>query len=613
VAGSLRVAWLVLAGSLLPVWPCLSQVRVGELSTDLSGTVSTGYSANYGNLTSSNHGWVVGGAGNLSGNFYNPNFLSFNAGVYLNQSRANSNFQSISDASGVNITSNIFSGSHFPGSISYSKDYNSQGNYAVPGLANFVTHGNSDTFGINWSENLPEKPTFSAGFQLGSSKYSVYGTNDQGKNGFHSLNLNSSYRLAGFSMGAYYSDGAGHSLIPQVVSGLQIAEIHSGNSGAGFNVNHQLPMHGTVSAGINRSHFHSDYLGFSSSGAIDTINTNAAVHPTSKLSVTANADYSDNLSGQLFQSVVAAGGILPGIDSKARSNSLDLMAVANYTFQPNLQGSGFAERRTQYFLGNSYGVTSYGGSASYTRRLFDGSLNSSLTVTANKADTTGMDTLGLSANANYSNNIMGWLVTGSFGYAQNVQTLLVTYMNSFYYYSGNVRRRWGKFSVGAGGGASRTGLTQQQGTVSSSESYNASLGYSPLLTATGSYSKANGQALVTGAGLVPVPTPIVPSSLLSLYGGNSYSFGLASSPAKKLTIAANYSKSTTNTVSAVAGAAIASRNDNEQYNALIQYQFRKMTFNSGYARLQQGFSQSGTKREVISSYYMGISRWFNFF
>jgi hypothetical protein len=315
----------------------------------------------------------------------------------------------------------------------------------------------------------------------------------------------------------------------------------------------------------------------------------------------------------LFQSVVAAGGILPGMDSKARSNSLDLMAVANYTFQPNLQGSGFAERRTQYFLGNSYGVTSYGGSASYTRRLFDGSLNSSLTVTANKADTTGMDTLGLSANANYSNNIMGWLVTGSFGYAQNVQTLLVTYMNSFYYYSGNVRRRWGKFSVGAGGGASRTGLTQQQGTVSSSESYNASLGYSPLLTATGSYSKANGQALVTGAGLVPVPTPIVPSSLLSLYGGNSYSFGLASSPAKKLTIAANYSKSTTNTVSAVAGAAIASRNDNEQYNALIQYQFRKMTFNSGYARLQQGFSQSGTKREVISSYYMGISRWFNFF
>ena len=52
---------------------------------------------------------------------------------------------------------------------------------------------------------------------------------------------------------------------------------------------------------------------------------------------------------------------------------------------------------------------------------------------------------------------------------------------------------------------------------------------------------------------------------------------------------------------------------NSQYNALIQYQVRKLNFISGYARLEQGFSSTGSQPEVISSYYMGISRWFNFF
>ena len=77
------------------------------------------------------------------------------------------------------------------------------------------------------------------------------------------------------------------------------------------------------------------------------------------------------------------------------------------------------------------------------------------------------------------------------------------------------------------------------------------MGYGALLTATGSYSKANGQALATGAGLVPVPvpSPILPSNLVSLFGGNSYSFGLSSTPAKRLIVTAAYAKSISNTSS----------------------------------------------------------------
>ena len=78
---------------------------------------------------------------------------------------------------------------------------------------------------------------------------------------------------------------------------------------------------------------------------------------------------------------------------------------------------------------------------------------------------------------------------------------------------------------------------------------------------------------------------------------------------KKFILGATYGKSDSNTSSN----GISSRNENSQYNALIQYEVRKLNFISGYARLEQGFSSTGSRPEVISSYYMGISRWFNFF
>jgi hypothetical protein len=594
---------------LLAALPVAAQVRVGDFSTDLSGTIAPGYTATYGNMIGSSHQWILGGDATMSGFYYSPNFLSFNANVYLNQSRANSNFQSISNASGVNLTSTLFGGSYFPGSINYSKAFNSEGNYAVPGLTDYVTHGDSDTFGVTWSENVPKKPSFSAGYQMGSSQYTVYGTKDEGENRFHSLNLHSGYTLEGFNMAAFYTMGGSHSLIPQVVTGEAESEVHAGNDACGFNVTHALPMHGTASASINRSSWNSEYMDFTSKGTIDLVNALAAFRPTEKLSVSVSAGFSDNLAGQLYQPVIAAGGVVPGLNSNDSSNSLDLIGVVTYSPGGNLQTSAVAERRTQYFMGETYGVQSYGGGATYMHRLFDGSFNASLNATDNIADQTGENTLGFSTTENYSTVVLGWHVTGSFGYSQNAQTLLVTYMNSFYHYSVNARRNWGRFNVGAGAGAARTGLTGQAGTLSSSESYNASLGYGSVFVATGSYSKSDGQALATGGGLVPIPPPGLPSNLVTLFGGDSYSLGLSSTPVKHLTLAATYGKSISNT----ANLAVSSANHNEQFNALVQYQVRKLNFTSGYARLDQGFSGSGTEPEVISSFYMGLSRWFNFF
>src|SRR5579863_3342863 len=363
------------AALLLMAIPASAQIRLGETSTSATGTISSGYTANYGNMTPSTHGWTFGGAGTFTGSFHSPNFLSYNVSPYLNQSRANSNFQSISDASGVNLSAGIFAGSKFPGSVTYSKAYNSDGNYAVPGLANFVTHGNSGVFGINWSENLPDAPSFSVGFQSGDSQYSVYGSNDSGKNTFHSLNLHSGYRWAGFNMGVYYARGAANSIIPPVVTG-SIEQIQSNNSSYGYNLSHILPLQGSFSGSINRSTWNTNYLNANSNGSIDTANASASIHPKDNVSVTATASYSDNLTGQIIQSVIGAGGVTPILNDNQSSSSLDLMTVATYTPLPNLQTAGFFERRSQKYMGQNYGDNSYGGSIGFSHKLLAGIINS---------------------------------------------------------------------------------------------------------------------------------------------------------------------------------------------------------------------------------------------
>ena len=464
MASSFRVAWFVPAGVLLIALHVGAQVKLGELSTSLSGTISAGYTAQYGNMTDSTHGFTVGGDATLSGSYHDPNFLSFNLGLYLNQSRANSNFQSISNASGVNLSTNIFAGSHYPGAANYSFAYDAEGNYAIPGIANYVTHGNNNVLGINWSETLPDKPSFSVGYQMGNSAYSVYGTNDQGNNDFHSLNLHSAYRVADFAMGGYYVTGGGHSVIPQVITGLTNAETHTDNSAFGFNIAHPLPMNGSASAGFNRSDFNTDYLGYSASGTIDTVNALASVHPTYKLGFTGSMNYSDNLAGQLYQ-LIPAGGAIAGTNANQSSDSLDVMGVGSYALKPNVQTSAFVERRSQSLPRRNLRRDLLRRKRQLCPRAYGRQFQRLGDRVANNSDNTGTDTLGFSTNENYSSEIKHWHVSGSFGYAQNVQTLLVTYMNSFYNFSGNVRRNWGLFNFSAGAGAAKTALTQQAGTT----------------------------------------------------------------------------------------------------------------------------------------------------
>jgi hypothetical protein len=606
----IRDAFCGIAGLLLWALPAAGQIQVGELSTNLSGVISAGYSGDFGNEMQSSHGLNLGGNATASGYYYSPNFVSFNLSPYYGQSRANSNFQSISDSSGVNFSSSIFSGSHFPGSISYAKAYNSEGQFAVPGLPNFTTHGNSDTFGINWSEFLPDWPSLTANFQTGNNQYSVYGENSNGSSNFHSFGLSSSYSIAGFNLGASYQKGASNSIVPQVFQGEQTGTITTDNSGYGVSASHKLPLNGNFSTSFYRSNIDTDYLGYSYKGDFDTLVAAAAVQPNDKLQMSVTTSYTDNLAGILFQSLLQSGNSLVPANSLESSHAWDLTGGASYSLASNLQLQAQADRREQTYLGDNFGATSFSAGVTYTHGLLGGSLNTALSVIDSMVDRSNQNALGFATSASYNRRIGPWFVGGSFNYAQNVSTLLITYTTSYYSYSGNVRRRFGDFNWSAAANVGHSGLTNLPGTNSNSQGYSTGFGWKQYINLSANYAKSNGIGLITGGGILPLNLPpIIPSDLITLYGGTSYGFSLGSTPLRKLTVSASYSKSSANTVNA----GIGSSNQFEGMNAQFQYQFRKMNLVGGYANLSQGFSASGLPPANISSFFIGVTRWFNFF
>jgi hypothetical protein len=591
----------------------LAQLRTGELSADLSGSLSAGYTADYGNLTASDHGITAGGAANLTGSYYNPGFFSFNIQPFYNQSRTNSDFQSITDASGVNATASIFGGSDFPGSISYSNVYNGEGNFGVPGVANYTSHGNSDVFSVGWGEHVAKLPNLSFNYQQGSNQYSIYGTDTNSTSDFHSFVANASYSLVGFNFNAGYHYSAVQSQLPQLYSDQQPEKSDSDTSSYSLGLGHALPFHGTFTAGAIRSDLDYGSTEGNYKGTLDTAYSGLIFNPVDHLTFGANAQYLDNLAGQLYQSIVSAGGIAAQGQMPAESShSLDLTGFAAYAVPVlHMTFNGTDQYQAQRFAGAASESDSFTGSATYSNFLMGGTLNATVGAVRSEISPTNATRLGFIGSVNYSREVRRWSLSGFVNYAQDQQTLLASYLTNTLGYSGSAGRRIGRRSTWTSvASGSKSGLAGQSGSTSSSQSYSTSV-FVRWISGTMAYSRSSGNAILTGSGLVatPVPLPVVSAAAVVLYGGHAYSFGVGANLARGVTLSAAYSQAQSNTENGDAN----SNNNTSQLTATMLYRVRKTYFQAGYARLVQGFSASGTPPSMLGSLYFGLTRWFSFF
>jgi len=132
-------------------------------------------------------------------------------------------------------------------------------------------------------------------------------------------------------------------------------------------------------------------------------------------------------------------------------------------------------------------------------------------------------------------------------------------------------------------------------------------------SANGFYSTSRGTAVFTPTGLVALPTGLPPSALppgtAIVFDSKAYGFNASAAPLRHLTVSAGYAQSNGDTTDILT----TTFTKNNLINGIMQYRLRKIYINAGYTQLRQSVGIPGTAPITVTSYYIGFSRWFNFF
>lgn len=581
----------------------------------LSGDIGVNYNGSM-NQGASAHDLGFNGDASLTGSYYNPNFLSFAVRPFYDRTQSNSAYGALTNAEGVNSSANFFSGSHFPGTVTYNKVVNSSGEYGVPGAGiGLATNGNDQGFAIGWSALLPDLPTLTASYAIDKGSSSIYGTQQESKQTDHDFTLTSTYQWDGFRIMGGYSHRSIDGTFSELLEGVP-EPVNSNTASNNYQVNasHSFPMQGAFSVSYSRTSYDyssQDSTSATSSGASDTVNGNVNFRPVNNLSMGVNANYSDSLLGSLPEPIVNSG--TGTISSLGTFRSVLVGFDATYQVLHNLSLRATVNHSQQEFLGRSYGATQFGGSAYYNmdRSLLKGlSFNLTVVDTANKEGNTGMTFVG---NLNYHQKIHGWDLDANYSYAQNVATEIEFYTSSTMSYTSNARHRLGNRSyLMAGYSGSHSGITAQAGDSSRAQRVTGTFTYNRY-SLNGFYSKSRGEAAFTANGLVAIPGNLPPSALppgsVVVFDSKAYGINGSASPIKRLYLSLGYAQSNGDTVDPL----MTTFTKNNLINGVMQYRLRKIYVNAGYTHLRQSIGTAGSTPITVTSYYFGISRWFNFF
>ena len=604
---------------LIGVVPARAQVQLSDslFLSNANANLSGGYSGGFGNLTESSHSLNWSGTGAVNGYYYNPQFLSFTIQPYYNQSRVNSSSASVGDSSGINLSTSLFGGSQFPGTISYSKNYNTLETVGIPGLPGYSANGNNDALGIGWGLNFSGLPHIGVQFQLSHNAYSIFGTDAEGTSAAKSFAVQSSYKLAGFNFSGAFNHIGMNGEVPLVLTNEGTASNHNSGNNFNFNATHRLPMNGSFSASFSRSSSSSDSTpgGYSGPSLSDiagqSMSANGGINPWKSVSIAGSINYDDNLGGTIRQTLVNQGGLYQETRFVSGATALGMVGTVAYQPVASLSLSGQVQRREQNWLGMQMALTSFSGISRYMHNLLGGVLAASATVTESHSDNEPGGVLGFSDSLSYSRDFAGWHVSGSANYVQNEQSVLITYMTSNYSFGGNARRRIGPFYWTAGASTARTGMAMQRGSGASSESYSTGLSLSPWFAISANYGNSLGTAVQSTTGLIiaPLPLEVLNPFAIVTYGGNSYSIAASTTPIHRFAFGVSYSRAASST----SGGLVSSNNLNRQLLITTHYQWRQMYFSGGYSNFYQGISIAGVPASQSTSFFVGVSRWFNFF
>ena len=585
-----------------------AQLSVGDnAQMTLNGYLGMGYSGNYGENGVSGHGLFGTGTGQLSGYYYNPNFLSFNVRPFYDRNQDNSSFASVLSETGVDASTNLFSGSHFPGSISFSKAFTKGTQYGIPGSAGLSSDNSTRIFSVSWSELLPSLPTLTATFSDNASSSTIQGIPGKADSASRNLSLISNYKIDGWGLNGFVNHQNVRVKLPEFLSPTNASSNSSGTS-YGVSANHALPLSGMFAAGFNRTDYSNGTGSYHNNGSTETADSMVSFKPTQRFSINGQVRYTSNLIGALQQSLPGGGPPLP--TNEQGSHGVLLGSYGTYNLGRGFILVGYATRQMETFQGTQMTSTQAGGTLtySYARPLF-GLLYFSFGM-VNNATNNGGGSLGFVGNVSLKKRISGWEVDSDFSYAQNVQTIIASYTTSNYSYGGALRRRFGTNSYWSGSYRGlQSGLTQFAGYGNRSDSF-MTIFRRGRYGVSGSYAQSHGTALLSTGGTL-TPTQLAPllNPDQTIYDGKVYGAGLNVIPMRKMLINANWYRTHSDTLTSQTF----SNNNSQRLYAQMQYNLRKLSFRAGYWRMYQSISVGGRPPQTDNTYYFNISRWFDIF
>ncbi|MGB8784086.1 MAG: hypothetical protein WCD02_13290 [Terriglobales bacterium] len=605
---------VMLATTLTLATPGWAQLEIGKnTSMSLSGDLGFGYNGSYGNVDSSSHGTSMNGDAIAQGYYYNPKFLNFFVDPVYNRSQANSGQGSITDSSSVNAGVNLFSGSHFPGSVSFSQGFNSSGNYGFGTTPGLTTTGNSHGFGIAWAELIPGAVPFSVQYSQTASSSSIFGSDQEDHTNTKNLNMFSNYKLDGWYLGARFNDTWTNEELPAVITGTDEAVTGDTNAKTfSLSASHTLPMRGSFGASYGWSDFSGESNGASTSGSNQIISATAGFSPTQRFTTSFQAIYDSNLSGAIEQQLIGVGAVAPQVNLGQSSYSISLSNNDNLVLTKSLSVGFNVGHIQQEVYGESVGATHFSAIVNYR---FLKPLWGTIVVYAgvnDQATDGGNQGAGLVSGVNFNKQWSNFELSGSFAYSQDTQTVLATEVTSNYSYTANAQRRltrrlrWMAMFSGF-----HTGLGEAEGSSAHSESYGTQLVYK-MYNLGATYGHTSGTVLLTANGLITPPggiPPILTGNQFLLDTGSSYSFSFTANPVRRLVISSSYSK----TINDGMSAGLATNSNSKVFTAFTEYQFRKLMFTAGYTNLNQYVSAAGQPQANYTNFYVGIQRWFKVF
>jgi hypothetical protein len=587
-----------------------AQVQVGDnTKISLDGSLGFGYAGGWGDDTPSTHSTAFNGYGNLRGYYYNPNFLSFEVLPYYNRSQNNAASQAIVNSSGLSSSVNLFSGSYFPGSVFFSKDWTSNGEFGLPGTGSLTQDGSSTGYGVTWSELLPGKPTLTAAFSSRKDSSSILGTTGEFKNSHKDFTLDSTYRWSGWDIRGNYAHRTYSANFPSFLGGETISDI--GSDGYGASAQHRIPLSGNFSASWSRTTYDGNGTGIGNSNTNNYMSVAADIAPWRRLSFSSDLRYTDNVVSLFPQAVIPSGGVTPIVYDSMDSKSLISTTFAYLSLPHGFLVIGNLTHREQWYDGAQVSDTQYGGTVSYryARPLF-GMIYVNFGMVDN-ANQEGNTSLGFTGNAGFNRKFGPWETSADIGYSQNVQTLIAAYTTSGYTYGGNMRRRLNSNTYWhASARAAHSALVQQDGDGNSSQTYSTGL-YWRRYGLMAAYSQSSGTSVLTTGGLVPTPLGGLISGNVLVFDGNSTTVSLSCAPTRRLTLTSFYSKVRGNTSSTILP--IPSVNNGDRYDVRAEYRLRKLSFIGNYTRTNQVITSFSPTGVAVNTYSMSISRWFNLF